>query len=248
MKIYFENQSCDLDAQVNIIQPIASNIIVDPLGKTEIDIDDKAIKFSLQYNRNFAVADDELMKNDSFLEKKINSSVFNSVGNMIVQIRNTYNVEDLMDDDIISLNDRAHYVPTTKKEAFYKCVPALYYFGQAECKNAKISVANSESTNRDGFLKFYKCFTAIMNLNGFFRIIKARKQMKRQKRISDSATLTKTFKLLYDLSPEEREYQFKPLLVIADRLIDNLLSKIPKRLRAKIKLKIDGLKEQLLSD
>lgn len=248
MKIYFENQSCDLEAEINIIHPTSLNIIVVPLGKTELEIDDKAIIFSLQYNRNFAVSEDELIENDSFLGKKINTSVLNSIGNMIVQIRNTYNVEDLMEDDIISVNDRAHYVPVTKKEAFYKCVPALYYFGQAECRRAKISVVSSESTNREGFLKFYKCFTAIMNLSGYFRIIKAAKQMKKQKRISDSSTLTKTFKHLYGLSYEEREYQFKPLLVIVDRFIDNLLSKIPKRIRAKIKLKIDDFKAQLLAD
>lgn len=62
--------------------------------------------------------------------------------------------------------------------------------------------------------------------------------MKRHKRISTDYVLTKTFKSLYSLSVEKRDYQFRPLRVIADKIIASIKEKIPNKLWKKISSKI----------
>lgn len=233
MKIVFKNLSDEIGAVVLIEN---NEFSVAELSSYELETDKKEITFSVCYNRDFTL-DTSNDKSD-----RISDWLSNSIGNLFVQIKNTYCVSDLLDGDVIELNERAHYVPTTKREAFYKCLPALYYFGEAECENASVEVVFSSALNRDGFISFYKKFLKILNLSGAFRILKYMKQIKRQKRISSDETLTKTFKSLYELSDEEREYQFQPIQVIFDRIADSILSKLPKKLRVKAAQKIERVK------
>lgn len=234
MKIAFKNLCDDVDAKLSIDN---KEITVSPLSSYEMEIDKNEITFSALYNRDFRIESGNDSKKD-----KIFGWITESLGNFIVQIKNTYRISDLLDGDVIELNEKAHYVPTTKKESFFKCLPALYYFAEAECENAAIEAVSSVSTNRYDFIKFYKRLLKLFNLKGWFKILKYNKQLKRQKRISSDETLTQTFNSLYKLPFEEREYQFKPLLVIADRMIDSMLSKLPKKLRVKAKDKVERVK------
>lgn len=234
MKIIFKNLCDDVDA---ILKIDGKEFVVSPSSLYEMEIDKKEITFSVLYNRDFRIETGNDSKSD-----KVFGWITESMGNFIVQIKNTYRISDLLDGDVIELSEKAHYVPTTKKESFYKCLPALYYFAEAECENALTEVVSSQSTNREDFIKFYKKLLKLLNIKGWFKILKYKKQLKRQKRISSDETLSKTFKSLYELPFEEREYQFKPLLVVADRMIDSLLSKLPKKLRAKAGEKIERVK------
>lgn len=238
MTITFKNLSDEVDAVLAIDN---DEILIDKSSVYEIETDKKEISFSVVFNRDFKL-DTSGEKSD-----KLSEWLGNSIGNFFVQIKNTYIVSGLLDGDIIELNERAHYVPATKREAFYKCLPALYYFGEAECENAGIDVVLSNAINRDEFVGFYKKFLRIFNLSGAFRILKYMKQIKRQKRISSDETLTKRFKELYQLSDEEREYQFRPIQVIFDRIIELMLSKLPKKLRAKAARKIEEVKESIFN-
>lgn len=240
MNIILKNLSDDIEAHVKLAGENEGSIFsVLPNEEKEITINSNEICFELEYKRDFTVYAEGTYKLD-----KLQDAFSNSIGNAIVQINNTYIVTELADGDVITLNDRAHYVPTTKNEAMYKCLPAIYYFGEAECEKAKVQVNHSVCTNRAEFLKLYKWIFRAININGWFRILKYIKQNKRQKRISDEKVITSTFQKLYDLDYKEREYQFKPLLVIADRLIENILSKLPKKLRLKAKEKIDNFKAE----
>lgn len=82
-------------------------------------------------------------------------------------------------------------------------------------------------------------------MSGTFRILRYSKQMKRHKKISSDSVLTKKFQELYSLPFEDREYQFKPLLVIFDRVIESILEKIPKKLRVKLQSKLDEFRDLL---
>lgn len=240
MNITIKNLCDDVDAKLTIDK---REVVLSGLQSYEFDVDKKEIILSVLYNRDFRVETGDDAKKD-----KIFGWISESIGNFIVQIKNTYRISNLADGDIIEVDEKAHYVPTTKKEAFYKCLPALYYFAQAECKNASTEIVSSQAINRDSFIKFYKRLLKLFNLNGWFRILKYKKQLKRQKRISSDDTLTQTFKSLYELPFEEREYQFKPLLVIADRMIDSMLSKLPKKLRAKASERIERVKLSLFEN
>ncbi|MFR5875694.1 MAG: hypothetical protein ACLUFN_04320 [Eubacterium sp.] len=236
MKIVFKNLSDDIDAFV----AIGSNeFAVEKSSVYEFETNKTEVTFSVVYNRDFSadISDDK--------DNKILNWITDSIGNLLVQIKNTYHISDLIDGDVIKLNERAHYVPTTKKEAFYKCLPALYYFGEAECENTAVEIVSSNAVNRDEFIKVYKKFLKVMNLSGVFRILKYKKQMKRQKRISSDKVLTDKFRSLYELSDEEREYQFQPVRVIFDRVVDSILSKLPKKLRAKVTQKIERVKASI---
>lgn len=234
MKITFKNLCDDVDATLTID---GAQISVLPLSSYEAELDKKEITFSVFYNRDFRIETGKDIRTD-----KVFGWITESMGNFIVQIKNTYRVSDLLDGDVIELSEKAHYVPTTKKEAFFKCLPAMYYFAEAECEQAVIEAVSSQPTNRDDFIKFYKRLLKLFNLKGWFKILKYKQQLKRQKRISSDEMLTKIFQSLYELPYEEREYQFKPLLVIADRMIDSFLEKLPKKLRSKAKDKIERVK------
>lgn len=235
MRIVFENKSTDTNAILyinNTVETIMPNATVD------CDIDSDAAVFSVVFDRDFNIESDE---NTNKLAKLF----LDNIGNLIVQIKNTYRVSRLADGDVIELFEKAHYVPTTKLEQLFNCVPALYYFAQAECEKAEVTVESSCAINHDEFIKTYKAIFRVLNLSGVFRILKYSKQMKRQKKISSDTVLTKKFQELYSLPYEDRAYQFKPLLVIFDRAIESVLEKIPKKLRAKLKSKLDEFRDLL---
>lgn len=236
MKIIFKNLADDVDALVSVGD--REKFSVSPLSDYELDINEKEISFSVYYERDF---DTDISVGET---DKIMKWLDFSVGNLIVQIKNTYRVSDLIDGDIIELNDRWHYVPTTKREAFYKCLPSVYYLSQAECENAEVEAVSAVAFNKDAYVKFYKKFLILMNLYGWFRIIKYKKQLKRQRRISSDECLTKTFQGLYEMSYDDREYQFQPIIVIFDRIVDAAFSKIrmPKKIKLKLQNRIDIIK------
>ncbi len=233
MRICFENKSDETTAVLSIDNKI-ENIM--PESRFECEISGDSVTFFVVYARDFTF-------NSGEKQSKLSKIFFDDIGDLIVQIKNTYKVGNLSDGDIIELYEKAHYVPTTKREALYKCIPALYYFGQAECEKAQISVENSVVLNREKFIKSYKAFFRVMNLSGWFRILKYSKQMKRQKKICSDKTVTAKFRELYAMSTEDRAYQFKPLLVIFDRIIEGVLGKFPKRIRAKLSGKIEEIRD-----
>lgn len=235
MKIILKNCADDIDALISLG---GEEISISPLSDYELELEEKEISFSSYYRRNFDIdvsvgETDKIMKWLDF-----------SLGNLIVQIKNTYRVSDMLDGDVIELKDSWHYVPTTKREAFYKCLPSVYYLSQAECENAKIEPVSAIAINKESYVKFYKKFLVLMNLYGWFRIIKYKKQLKHQRRISSDECLTKTFQGLYEMSYDERAYQFQPIIVIFDRVVDAMFSKIkmPKKIKAKLQERINRIK------
>ena len=68
----------------------------------ETEIDGREIVFSVCYNRNFDL-DIPIEKTDKF-SKWLDLSV----GNLIVQVKNTYRVSNLKDGDVIELKDKWH--------------------------------------------------------------------------------------------------------------------------------------------
>lgn len=235
MRIVFENKSTDTNAVLYINNTVNT---VMPQLSFDCDIDGETAEFSVVYDRDFYIETDEKTN-------KITKLFFDNIGNLIVQIKNTYRVSGLADGDVIQLFEKAHYVPTTKLEQAFNCVPALYYFVQAECEKGKIDVESSFAINHEEFIKTYKAIFRVFNLSGTFRILRYSKQMKRQKKISSDSVLTKKFQELYSLPFEDREYQFKPLLVIFDRVIESILKKIPKKLRVKLQSKLDEFRDLL---
>lgn len=233
MKICFENRADDVNA-ILTIGDIVETIL--PESKFDYETDDSSVVFSVVYDRDFVFKTDE--KTD-----RITKLLFDNIGNLIVQIKNTYKVSDLADGDTVELYEKAHYVPTTKSEAFWRCIPALYYFAQAECEGAVVSVESSAAANQAKFIKAYKAVLKVLNLNGWFRILRYLKQMKRQKKICSDRVITEKFQELYAMSFDDRAYQFKPLLVIFDRMVDSVLDKIPKKLRLKLKGKLDEIRQ-----
>lgn len=59
-----------------------------------------------------------------------------------------------------------------------------------------------------------------------------------------------TFNELYSMSYDEREYQFQPIIVIFDRVVEAIFSKIkmPKRIKAKLLEKINRIKSAVFYD
>ncbi len=233
MKICFENRADDVNA-ILTIGDIVETVL--PESKFDYETDDNSVVFSVVYDRDFVFKTDE--KTD-----RLTKLLFDNIGNLIVQIKNTYKVSDLADGDTVELYEKAHYVPTTKREAFWRCIPALYYFAQAECEGAVVSVEGSAAANQAKFIKAYKAVLKVLNLNGWFRILRYIKQMKRQKKICSDRVITEKFQELYAMSFDERAYQFKPLLVIFDRMVDSVLDKIPKKLRLKLNGKLDEIRQ-----
>ncbi len=242
LQIAFKNFADDIDATVSMENK--GVVSIGNCSEYETEIDGREIVFSVCYNRNFDL-DIPIEKTDKF-SKWLDLSV----GNLIVQVKNTYRVSNLKDGDVIELKDKWHYVPPTSKEAFFKCLPSVYYLGAAECNEAEIESVSATAMNEESYNKFYKKFLILMNLSGYFRIIKYNKQLKSKKRSASQQQLTKAFKQIYELSVDERTYQFQPIRVIFDRVVDIILTKIvmPKKLKLKIKQKIDAIKTFIFED
>ncbi len=242
MRIILKNLADDVDALVCI----ENNDIISVLKSSEYEISTACdeIVFSVCYKRNFDI-DIPSEETDRILRW-----LDFALGNLIVQIENTYRISNLSDGDVIELNDRWHYVPVTTRESFFKCLPSVYYLAQAECEHAKLESVSAVSFNEASYIKFYKKFLVLMNLSGWFKIIKYRAQLNRQKRISSQKCLTKVFSALYSMPLDEREYQFQPVKVIFDRIIDAMFSKIkmPQKLRIKLQKKIDFVRAELFGN
>lgn len=130
MKIIFRNLADDIDAVV--FSERFREISISKSSDYVLELDEKELVFSLRYNRKFEVnmpAEKSDMISD-WLDFSIDSA--------IVQIENTYCISNLIDGDVIELNDKWHYVPTTKFQSFFRCLPSIYYFGEVECKKAKV--------------------------------------------------------------------------------------------------------------
>ena len=237
MKIYFENKSNDLGAE--IIFNDNSILNVPPGSSKEFEIDEDDVTFSVRYTRDFTFGYQFVPKADGKftdqLTNKLTEKAIKSIGNAIVQIVNTYKISGLKDDSVIEVNDRAHYLSAEGLDAIFNCFPALYYFGQAECENAEIEVVSSVAMNRSGFISLYKLIYRTINLHGlFFNLIKYKVQINRQRKISSVNYLTMKFRKLYALPLNEREYQFKPITVLTDKFLDFIKGKLPKRIYNKL--------------
>ncbi len=237
MKIYFENKSKDLGAE--LIFNDKSILNVPPNSHKEFEISEDNITFSVKYVRDFAFGYQFVPKVDGKftdqITNKLTEKAINSIGNAIVQIVNTYKVSGLKEGSVIQVNDRAHYLSADGIDGFMGCFPALYYFGQAECENAEIEVLSSASMNRPEFISLYKLIYRTINLHGlFFNIIKYKVQINRQRKISGTNYLTLKFRKLYSLPLSEREYQFKPITVLTDKFLNFIKGKLPKRIYNKL--------------
>ncbi len=237
MKICFENTSKDLGAE--IIFKDKSILNIPPNSLKEIETNEDNITFSVKYIRDFTFGYQFIPKVDGKLTDqiadKLAEKAVKSIGNVIVQIVNTYKVSQLKDGSVIEVNDRAHYLSAEGIDAIFNCFPALYYFGQAECENAEIEVVSSASINRPAFISLYKLIYRTINLHGlFFNIIKYKIQINRQRKISSANYLTLKFRKLYSLPLSEREYQFKPLTVLTDKFLNFIKGKLPKRIYNKL--------------
>ncbi len=237
MKICFENKSKDLGAE--IIFKDKSILNIPPNSPKEFEINEEVVTFSVKYVRDFTFGYQFVPKVDDKLTDKLTNKLtekaIKSVGNAIVQIVNTYQISGLKDGSVIEVNDRAHYLSAEGLDGFFGCFPALYYFGQAECENAKIEVISSVATNRAGFISLYKLIYRTINLHGlFFNIIKYKVQINRQRKISSGNYLTMKFRKLYSLPLSEREYQFKPITVLTDKFLNFIKGKLPKRIYNKL--------------
>lgn len=236
MVIFFKNLSSDLSGRVKIKNGCSFEVL--SLAQTQIEVNDSVLEFSVVYNRDFSFGLKPEPKNSAKLSDKINDKMndklFESIGNAVVQIENTYRVSGLTDGAVIEINDRAHYVQTSGVSAFFNCFPALYYFGQAECEQGVIEVVSSVCFNREAFIKFYRFFYGSINMANILNIVKYKVQVSRQKKISSEKVLTATFTKLYALPASERDYQFKPIKVLGDRLLKYIQSKLPKRVYKKL--------------
>ena len=237
MKIYFENKSKDLCAEIIFEDKSSINIL--PNSTKEAETSEDSVTFSVKYIRDFTFGYQFAPKVDGKftdqLTNKLTEKAIKSIGNAIVQIVNTYKVSGLKDDSVIEVNDRAHYLSAEGFDAIFNCFPALYYFGQAECENAEIDVLSSVAVNRAGFISLYKLIYRTINLHGlFFNIIKYKVQINRQRKISSANYLTMKFRKLYSLPLSEREYQFKPITVLTDKFLNFIKGKLPKRIYNKL--------------
>lgn len=243
MQITLKNLSEDVKGIVELNN--GEVITLDELSQREIECNDSSIIFSVIYNRDFTFGfkpNEDAAKPSEKLGNKMADKFMNSIDKALLILKNTYKISNLSDGMVIEINDRAHYVELTKMQSFFKCIPALYYFGAVEAENAEIDVISSYAVNRVGFLKFYKwLFRFIDFRSGFFHIVRYKVHMKRQKKISEDEVLTERFKRLYSLSLQERDYQFRPLRVIADKIIESVKKKIPKRLWNKLSAKLSAM-------
>lgn len=237
MKIYFDNKSKDLEAE--IILEDKSVLRISPNSPKEIELNDNNITFSVKYVRDFTFGLKNVNQADgkitNQIKDKITERAIKSIGNAIIQVVNTYKISGLKDGSAIEVNDRAHYLSAEGIYGFFGCFPALYYFGQAECENAEIVVLSSTATNRPGFISLYKLIYRTINLHGiFFNVIKYKVQINRHRKISKSDFITMKFKELYSLPLSERDYQFKPVTVLTDKFLNFIKGKLPKRIYNKL--------------
>lgn len=237
MKIYFENKSKDLGAE--IIFKDKSILNIPPNSPKEFETSEDNITFSVKYVRDFTFGYQFVPRVDGKLTdqltNKLTEKAIKSIGNAIVQVVNTYKISNLKDCSVVEVNDRAHYLSAEGIDALFNCFPALYYFGQAECENAKIEVVSSVAINRPEFISLYKLIYRTINLHGlFFNIIKYKVQINRQRKISSPNYLTLKFRKLYGLPLSDREYQFKPITVLTDKFLNFIKGKLPKRIYNKL--------------
>ena len=237
MKIYFENKSNDLGAE--LIFEDKSSLNIPPNSNKEFEFSEDNFTFSVKYVRDFTFGYQFIPKAESKLKdqltNKLAEKASNSIGNAIVQVVNTYKISCLKDCSVIEVNDRAHYLSAEGLDAFFGCFPALYYFGQVECENAEIEVVSSVAVNRPEFISLYKLIYRTINLHGlFFNIIKYKVQINRQRDVSSKNFLTMKFRKLYSLPINEREYQFKPITVLTDKFLNFIKGKLPKRIYNKL--------------
>lgn len=237
MKIYFDNKSKDLEAE--IILEDKSVLRISPNSPNEIELNDNNITFSVKYVRDFTFGLKNVNQADgkitNQIKDKITEKAIKSIGNAIVQVVNTYKINGLKDGSVVEVNDRAHYLSAEGIYGLFGCFPALYYFGQAECENAEIEVVSSVCINRPAFISLYKLIYRTINLHGFlFDFVKYKVQINRQRKISGTNYLTMKFKKLYSLSFEERDYQFKSVTVLIDKFKAFIKGKLPKRIYRKL--------------
>ncbi len=241
MRIYFENKSKDLGAE--IIFKDKSNLNILPNSPKAFEINEDNVTFSVKYVRDFTFGYKFIPKVDGNIKdaitEKITRKAVESIGNTIVQVVNTYRISCLGEGSVIVVNDRAHYLSAEGIDGFLGCFPALYYFGQAECEAARVEVVSSVAMNRPEFISVYKFIYRTINLHGlFFNIIKYKVQINRQRKISDTNYLTFKFRKLYALPSEDREYQFKPVTVLTDKFLNFIKGKLPKRIYNKLVRKL----------
>lgn len=241
MEVIFKNLSTDLSGIVKIKN--CDEFEVRSLGEKTINIEGSELVFYVKYIRDFTFGyqpqPKETGKLQDIITDKMTEKTLNSIGNAVVQIVNTYKISDLKDGAVIEINDRAHYVATSGIQAFFNCFPALLYFGQAECFSGNTEVLSSVCINRPDFISLYKLIYRIINLHGFiFNFVKYKVQIDWQRKVSGNNYLTLTFKKLYSLPYNEREYQFKPLKVLGDRFLKFLKGKTPKRVYNKLTSKL----------
>ena len=237
MKIYFENKSKDLSAEITFKDKSIVQLL--PSSSKAFNISDGIVTFSVKYVRDFTFGYEVVSKYDSKITEqiaeKLAKKTISSIGNTVVQIVNTYRVSGLKEGAVIEVNDRAHYLSAEGIEALFGCFPALYYFGQAECRTGKTEILYSAPFNRPAFISLYKFVYRTINLHGFFfNIIKYKVQIDRQRKISSPEYMTLKFRKLYDLSIGEREYQFKPLTVLTDKFFSFVKGMLPKRVYNKL--------------
>ncbi len=237
MKIYFENKSKDLVAEITFSDKSILNI--PPNSPKIVEINEDNVIFSVKYVRDFTFGYQFIPKVDGNLTDqladKLAEKAIKAIGNAIVQVINTYKISGLNDGSVIEVNDRAHYLSAEGIDGLLGCFPALYYFGQAECENAEIEVVSSVAMNRPAFISLYKFIYRTINLHGlFFNIIKYKVQINRQRKISSANYLTLKFRKLYSLPLRERDYQFKPITVLTDKFLNFIKGKLPKRIYNKL--------------
>lgn len=232
MNILFENKSKDLGAQI-IFKDNSVSLI--PPGTTRsYELSDDNVIFSVKYLRDFTFGYEAVqMYNGKITEQitgKLAEKALDSICNTIVQVVNTYNVSDLTEDAVIEVADKAYYLSVNGFEAFIGYYPALYYFGQAECRTGKVQVISSNPINRPEFLSLYKFIFQTTNMHGIlFNVIKYKLQIDRHRDISSPKYLTFKFNKLYDMTITERENQFKPLKVLTDEFFKFVRRTMPKR-------------------
>lgn len=241
MKIIFSNISKDLDVLLSFKDGSAFTV---PYGSVKaFEIQGDSIAFAVKYQRDFTMGYQYIPHDDgkikSMVTDKITEKAMESIGNTLVQIENTYKAYNLTENAVIELNDRCNYLSPSGLEGFMGCFPALYYFGQAECKEGNIKVLSSVAFNRPGFLSFYKFVYRTIDLKGpFFDFIKYKVQIDRQRKISSTEYLTGKFNEFYSMSFADRDYQFKPITVLTDKFIKFIKNKLPKRIRKKLAKKL----------
>ena len=142
MKIYFENKSKDLGAEVTFNDNSILNV---PFGLSkEFEINENNITFSVKYVRDFTFGYQIAPKVDGKITdqitNKLTEKAINSIGNAIVQIVNTYKISDLNDGSVIEVNDRAHYLSVEGLDLFSTVFPPFIISVRQNVKMLKLKL------------------------------------------------------------------------------------------------------------